>query len=105
EEAGRLAEEIGWPVVVKVISHDITHKSDVGGVRLDLHSPAAVEDACRAILASVEERKPGARVEGFTVQQMIRRPNAQELIAGIANDPTFGPVVLFGQGGTAVEVI
>jgi acetyltransferase len=105
EEAGRLAGAIGWPVVVKVISHDITHKSDVGGVRLDLYSPAAVEEACRAILASVEEKKPGARVEGFTVQQMIRRPNAQELIAGIANDPTFGPVVLFGQGGTAVEVI
>ncbi|MEP9350119.1 bifunctional acetate--CoA ligase family protein/GNAT family N-acetyltransferase [Xanthobacter sp. KR7-225] len=105
EEAGRLAGEIGGPVVVKVLSHDITHKSDVGGVRLDLRSPAAVEEACRAILASVEEKKPGARVEGFTVQQMVRRPNAQELIAGIANDATFGPVVLFGQGGTAVEVI
>ncbi|MFG1361226.1 bifunctional acetate--CoA ligase family protein/GNAT family N-acetyltransferase [Xanthobacter pseudotagetidis] len=105
EEAGRLAGDIAGPVVVKVISHDVTHKSDVGGVRLDLHSAAAVEDACRAILASVAEKKPGARVEGFTVQQMIRRPNAQELIAGIAHDPTFGPVVLFGQGGTAVEVI
>ena len=104
-EAGRLAGEIGGPVVVKVLSHDVTHKSDVGGVRLDLRTPAAVEEACHAIIASVAEKLPGARVEGFTVQQMVRRPNAQELIAGIANDPTFGPVVLFGQGGTAVEVI
>ncbi len=105
EEAGRLAGEIGGPVVVKVLSHDVTHKSDVGGVRLDLRTPAAVEEACEAILASVAQKLPGAKVEGFTVQQMIRRPNAQELIAGIANDATFGPVVLFGQGGTAVEVI
>ncbi|MFG1345089.1 bifunctional acetate--CoA ligase family protein/GNAT family N-acetyltransferase [Xanthobacter autotrophicus DSM 431] len=105
EEAGRLAAEIGGPVVVKVLSHDLTHKSDVGGVRLDLRGSAAVEEACRAIIASVAEKRPQARVEGFTVQAMIRRPNAQELIAGIAYDTTFGPVVLFGQGGTAVEVI
>ncbi len=105
EEAGRLAAEIGFPVVVKVLSHDLTHKSDVGGVRLDLRTCAAVEDACRAIIASVAEKRPGARIAGFTVQAMIRRPNAQELIAGIGYDETFGPVVLFGQGGTAVEVI
>ncbi|MCG5237750.1 bifunctional acetate--CoA ligase family protein/GNAT family N-acetyltransferase [Xanthobacter oligotrophicus] len=105
EDAGRCAAEIGWPVVVKVLSHDLTHKSDVGGVRLDLRSAAAVEDACRAIIASVAEKRPGASIAGFTVQAMVRRPNAQELIAGIAYDKTFGPVVLFGQGGTAVEVI
>ncbi|QRG08117.1 bifunctional acetate--CoA ligase family protein/GNAT family N-acetyltransferase [Xanthobacter dioxanivorans] len=105
EEAGRLAVEIGGPVVVKVLSHDLTHKSDVGGVRLDLHDREAVEEACRAIIASVASRRPEVRIEGFTVQAMVRRPNAQELIAGIAYDATFGPVVLFGQGGTAVEVI
>ncbi|MFG1299509.1 bifunctional acetate--CoA ligase family protein/GNAT family N-acetyltransferase [Xanthobacter sp. V3C-3] len=105
EEAGALAACIGCPVVVKVLSHDLTHKSDVGGVRLDLRSPAAVEEACRAIIASVAEKRPDARIQGFTVQAMVRRPNAQELIAGIAYDKTFGPVVLFGQGGTAVEVI
>jgi acetyltransferase len=105
EDAGRIAAEMGLPVVVKVLSHDITHKSDVGGVRLDLHTAAAVEAACRDIITSVAQKRPTARVDGFTVQQMVRRPNAQELIAGIANDPTFGPVVLFGQGGTAVEVI
>ena len=104
-EAGLLAAEIGFPVVVKVLSHAVTHKSDVGGVHLDLRSAEAVVAACDAILASMAEKLPGARVEGFTVQAMIHRPNAQELIAGIANDPTFGPVVLFGQGGTAVEVI
>ncbi|MFG1297204.1 bifunctional acetate--CoA ligase family protein/GNAT family N-acetyltransferase [Xanthobacter variabilis] len=105
EEAGRIAAEMGLPVVVKVFSHDITHKSDVGGVRLDLHNATAVENACREIIASVAEKLPTAKVDGFTVQQMVHRPHAQELIAGIANDPTFGPVVLFGQGGTAVEVI
>lgn len=105
EEAGRLAEEIGGPVVVKVLSRDLTHKSDVGGVRLDLHGREAVEAACRAIIASVADRRPDVRVEGFTVQAMVRRSNAEELIAGIAHDEIFGPVVLFGQGGTAVEVI
>ncbi|MGQ3675366.1 bifunctional acetate--CoA ligase family protein/GNAT family N-acetyltransferase [Xanthobacter sp. TB0139] len=105
EEAGRIAGEMAVPVVVKVLSHDVTHKSDVGGVRLDLHTPEAVEYACRDIIRTVAEKQPRAKVEGFTVQAMVRRPHAQELIAGIANDPTFGPVVLFGQGGTAVEVI
>ncbi|MFG1427529.1 bifunctional acetate--CoA ligase family protein/GNAT family N-acetyltransferase [Roseixanthobacter glucoisosaccharinicivorans] len=104
-EAGRIAAEMGGVLVLKILSHDVLHKSDVGGVRLDLHGPKAVEEAARDMLATLEARLPGARVEGFTVQPMIRRPNAQELIAGIANDPTFGPVVLFGQGGLAVEVI
>ncbi len=105
EEAGQIAAGMKMPVVVKVLSHDITHKSDVGGVRLDLHSPDAVEFACRDIIRSVSEKMPRARVDGFTVQAMVQRVHGQELIAGIANDPTFGPVVLFGQGGTAVEVI
>ncbi len=105
EDAGRIAGEMGGPVVVKVLSHDITHKSDVGGVRLDLRTPASVEEACRAIIVTVAEKMPRAKVEGFTVQEMVRRPHAIELIAGIANDPTFGPIVLFGRGGTAVEVI
>lgn len=105
EEAGQIAARMNVPVVVKVLSHDITHKSDVGGVRLDLHTPEAVEYACRDIIRSVGEKMPRARIDGFTVQAMIRRAHGQELIAGIANDATFGPVVLFGQGGTAVEVI
>ncbi len=105
EEAAALAEEIGFPVVLKILSHDITHKSDVGGVRLDLQNPEAVAEAATMMLATVAQRRPGARIEGFTVQQMIQRPEAQELIVGISNDATFGPVILFGEGGVAVEVI
>ncbi len=104
-EAGEVAARIGGPVVLKILSDDIIHKSDVGGVRLDLRTPAQVEEAASLMLAAVHERAPDAVIEGFTVQRMIRRPHAVELIAGIANDETFGPVVLFGEGGTAVEVI
>lgn len=104
-EAGLVAASIGGPVVLKILSDDIIHKSDVGGVRLDLRTPTQVQEAAELMLTAVRERAPEARIEGFTVQRMIHRPRAVELIAGIANDPTFGPVVLFGEGGTAVEVI
>lgn len=105
EEAGRVAEEIGRPVALKILSHDITHKSDVGGVRLDLRTGAAVEEAARSMLEMVAKHRPDAKLDGFTVQEMIHRPAAQELIVGISNDATFGPVILFGEGGVAVEVI
>lgn len=105
EQCAQLAAEIGYPVAVKVLSTDITHKSDVGGVALDLESAEQVAAAVAAILGRIEELKPGARVEGFTVQSMARRPNAHELIVGASVDPVFGPILLFGQGGTAVEVI
>lgn len=105
QEAGRLAVAIGKPVALKILSHDITHKSDVGGVRLDLRTPERVEEAAYDMLRTVAARRPDARIDGFTVQEMIHRPQARELIAGIAKDPTFGPVVLFGDGGLAVEVI
>ena len=80
------------------------HKSDVGGVRLDL-SGAEVESAAREMLDKVRGRAPQARLTGFAIEEMIRRPRAFELLAGIANDPVFGPVILFGQGGTAAEII
>ncbi len=99
------AESLGYPVVVKVLSHDITHKSDVGGVRLNLHSAAEVEKAVEAIIRRVSEKRPDARIEGFTVQPMVRRQHAYETIVGAHIDPLFGPVILFGQGGTAVEVV
>jgi acetyltransferase len=95
----------GQPVAVKILSHDIVHKSDVGGVRLNLTSERAVREATSEILARAQAAKPDARILGFTVQPMILRPKARELIAGIADDPTFGPVLVFGRGGTAVEVI
>ena len=105
EEAGRLAAQIGFPVALKVLSPDITHKSDVGGVVLDIESPPALQQAAAAILERCHARLPQARIEGFTVQRMARRGGAQELLAGIAVDATFGPTIVFGQGGTAVELI
>jgi acetyltransferase len=105
EEAAGAAAAIGFPVALKILSPDITHKSDVGGVALDLESAAQVRSAADAMLARVGARRPDARVSGFTVQRMVRRPGAHELIAGASVDPLFGPVILFGQGGTAVEVI
>src|SRR5690606_13505227 len=91
--------------VVKVLSDDISHKSDVGGVRLGLERAEDARHAAEDILTRVARQLPHARVKGFTVQPMIRRPRAHELIAGMAVDRTFGPVLLFGAGGTAVEVV
>jgi acetyltransferase len=104
-ELGGLAAAIGYPVALKILSSDISHKSDVGGVVLDLAGRKDLENAAQAMLARCRELRPEARIEGFTVQKMVRRGGAHELLAGIAVDPTFGPVVLFGHGGTAVEVI
>ena len=95
----------GTPVVLKIQSPDIVHKSEVGGVRLNLASENAVRQAATEILARARAAKPDARISGVTVFPMIVRPKARELIVGVADDPTFGPVIAFGQGGTAVEVI
>jgi acetyltransferase len=105
EEAARRATEIGFPVAVKLVSPDLSHKSDVGGVALDLSSADEVRQAAHGIAQRVAKLKPGAQLTGYTVQPMIRRPGAHELIIGAVVDAIFGPVVLFGQGGTAVEVI
>ena len=103
-EAAAQAKEIGGPVALKIFSRDITHKSDVGGVVLDL-DPEDVAASAEAMRARVAKAAPEARLDGFTVQQMIRRPDAYELIVGMAVDVQFGPFLLFGHGGTAVEVI
>jgi acetyltransferase len=95
----------GHTVVVKILSPDIVHKSEVAGVRLNLTSAAAVAEATSDILARARAARPDARITGVTIHPMILRPKARELIAGLADDPTFGPVVVFGAGGTAVEVI
>ncbi len=105
-EASRIAKEFGSPVALKILSPDIIHKSDVGGVSLNLNDPFQVEKTANAMLERVKSVDPNARIEGFTVQRMAtRRPGTQELIVGVATDPIFGPVILFGQGGVAVEVI
>ncbi len=105
KEAGEAAARIGGPVALKILSRDITHKSDMGGVTLDLEGAEAVERAAEAMLKRIAKAAPEARLQGFTVQAMCRRPQAEELILGVVNDAQFGPVMLFGQGGTAVEVI
>jgi acetyltransferase len=95
----------GIPVVIKIQSPDIVHKSEVGGVRLNLASERAVHEAATEILNRARAARPDARITGVTVFPMIVRLKARELIVGVADDPTFGPVIAFGQGGTAVEVI
>ena len=102
--AGSLLES-GKKVVVKLLSPDIIHKSEVGGVALNLASTSEIKLAASEILKRAKALQPSARLTGVTLHPMIVRPKARELIAGIANDRTFGPVVVFGRGGTAVEVI
>ena len=95
----------GATVVLKIMSRDIVHKSDVGGVVLNLTTPDAVRSATTDILARAKALRPEARIAGVIVQAMMVRPKARELILGLADDPTFGTVVVFGCGGTAVEII
>jgi acetyltransferase len=95
----------GATVVLKIMSRDIVHKSDVGGVVLNLTSADAVRMAADDILARAKALRPEARISGVVVQAMVLRQKARELILGLANDPTFGSVVVFGRGGTAVEII
>jgi acetyltransferase len=95
----------GMTVVLKIMSRDIIHKSDVGGVVLNLTNADAVRTATSDILARAKALRPEARISGVIVQAMVLRQKARELILGLANDPTFGTVVVFGRGGTAVEII
>lgn len=105
DEALACAEQTGYPVALKIISPQISHKSDVGGVLLNIESPAILSAAAEGMLARIQRLMPGAEIEGFTVQQMVERPGAHELIMGVSTDPVFGPVILFGQGGIAVEIV
>ncbi|MQX35186.1 bifunctional acetate--CoA ligase family protein/GNAT family N-acetyltransferase [Roseospira navarrensis] len=105
DEAAEIADRMGCSVAVKILSPDITHKSDVGGVVLNLNTPEETRQAAQNILDRVGQVYPDARIDGFTVQKMMRRPGAHELIIGVATDAVFGLVILFGEGGTAVEVI
>jgi acetyltransferase len=95
----------GATVVLKIMSRDIVHKSDVGGVVLNLTTPDAVRGATAGILARAKALRPEARISGVIVQAMVLRKKARELILGLADDPTFGTVIVFGRGGTAVEII
>src|SRR5690242_20358457 len=103
-DAVKAADEIGYPIVLKLYSETITHKTDVGGVQLNLSNPAAVEKAFAAIQTSVTEKAGAQHFQGVTVQPMIKLKDAYELIIGSSLDPQFGPVLLFGTGGQLVEV-
>ncbi len=104
DEAVRIAKEIGYPVVLKLNSETITHKTDVGGVRLDLSNDDEVRNAYVTMEQSVAEKYSPKDFLGVTVQPMVSLKNGYELILGASPDPQFGPVVLFGTGGTLVEV-
>lgn len=101
EEATRLASELGFPVVLKVASGEITHKSDIGGVLLNINSPQAVADAFNQITANARKLHPQAEILGVTVQAMIL--SGQDVIIGVVQDAQFGPLVMFGSGGVEVE--
>ncbi len=105
EEALAAAHELGYPVALKLLSKDISHKSDVGGVALNIDDDSDLKSRAKAIRKRLATLRPDAAFDGFTVQQMMRRPGAHEVILGMTTDPIFGPVLLFGQGGTAAEII
>ncbi len=104
DEATKLAHEIGYPVVMKILSDDITHKTDVGGVALNLENEEMVRAMYRNMISSVSNNVPDARIDGVTLQAMIESKDSLELIMGIKKDPVFGTVLLVGMGGTQAEI-
>jgi len=106
EEAAKAAKKVGFPVVIKIVSPDITHKSDVGGVRVGLGSKKEVRQAYAEMLEAVREKSAAGedvRIEGVAVQAMA--PAGTEVIVGVSKDPQFGHVIMFGLGGVLVEVL
>ncbi len=104
-EAKQIAAEINNTVALKILSNDISHKSDAGGVSLNLKTPEEVEIAANEMWNKISKNFPNAKLDGFTVQEMVIKKNPHEVIVGITTDPIFGPVIMVGQGGTAVELI
>jgi len=103
KEAVSLSKEMGFPVVLKIASPDVVHKSDVGGVKIDLKNATQVSKAYREIMASVKDKFPKAAIHGISVQAMAK-PGV-EVIIGMSKDPQFGPVLMFGLGGIFVEIL
>ena len=102
-EAVKCADEIGYPVVLKIVSPDIIHKSDAGGVIINLKNPAEVTDAYKKILENVKKYNANAKIVGILVQEMA--PQSTEVIVGAIKDPQFGQTVMFGLGGIFVEIL
>jgi acetyltransferase len=103
EEAKSLADAIGYPVAMKILSPDIIHKTDVGGVRLDIKDPWQLEEAFTAMYTQIKEKQPGARLDGVVIQEYLS--GGIELLLGCKKDPTFGPVLAFGAGGVFTEIL
>jgi len=103
KEAMEFAEEIGYPVVLKVLSPEVIHKSEVGGIALNLANEGEVQRAFNQILGNVRKNKPEARILGIIVQEMV--PPSTEVVVGAVKDPEFGPSLMFGLGGVLVEVL
>jgi len=103
EQAANIAEQIGYPVVLKIWSPDISHKSDVGGVRIGLNNSQEVMDAFDLMMYRIPKKMPNANILGVLVQEMCR--SGKEVILGMNRDPRFGPLMMFGMGGTMVEVL
>jgi len=103
DEAVKFADQIGYPTVLKIVSPDILHKWDLGGVILNLKSATEVKDAYNKILENVKRHKPDAKIVGVLVQEMA--PSSTEVIVGSIKDPQFGPALMFGLGGIFVEVL
>ena len=99
------AERLGFPVAVKLLSPDVSHKSDIGGVQLDIEVAPQLAAALLRIDGNLRQHRPQARHDGYTVQRMAPRDGAYELLLGLTTDPVFGPAIVFGAGGTAVEVL
>jgi len=102
-EAMLMAQQMGFPVAMKINSQTISHKSDVGGVRLGISSGHAVRSAYTGMLAEVQRRIPDAKLDGVVIEPMLVRPNAREVLVGVTTDPVLGPVIVFGSGGVDVE--
>jgi acetyltransferase len=104
-EALLIAQQLGFPVAMKVNSPDITHKSDAGGVLLNLNNAHEVRAAYQHIHENVQRNRPNAKMDGISIESMIVKPNGRELMIGLTSDPVFGPVITFGAGGTTVEIM
>jgi acetyl-CoA synthetase (ADP-forming) len=103
DEAAKFADQIGYPVVLKIVSPDVLHKFDVGGVILDIKNSKEVKNGYNKILKNVKDHKPDAKIVGVLVQEMA--PSATEVIVGATKDPQFGPALMFGLGGIFVEIL
>jgi acetyltransferase len=104
-EALLIAQQLGYPVAMKINSPDITHKTDAGGVRLNLINAQAVRGAYHELVENVKRNRPEAHIDGISIEPMIVKPNGRELMVGVTSDPVFGPLITFGAGGTTVEIM